>query len=128
MADYRQAGAGGILFMGLLDAQGKEMTYEQRKILYRAMFDNASVKVEMAELTLSKDKENYKKIKDALKELEEWLDQADKDYLASYEGHQTHDEAENKYTTLLGMILKNIWIIAIRGKLIESVTVTQDEV
>ena len=48
MADYRQAGAGGILFMYLLQAGSQEMTYEQRKILYRAAYDIECVKIEVS--------------------------------------------------------------------------------
>ena len=128
MADYRQAGAGGILFMGLLQAQGQEMNYEQRKILYRSMFSNEVAKIEAIRDTLTKDTENFKRITGCIIITDSLLEQAGTDYRSSYEGHQTHDDAENKYTELLAQILDNLWEIAIRAKLIENITVEQDTV
>ena len=128
MADYRQAGAGGILFMGLLQAQGQEMTYEQRRILYRAMYSNEVAKVEIEEDSLKKKPENYNRISILIGATKLLLDQAGTDYLSSYEGHQTYDKAENNYAELLAQILDNLWEIAIKARLIESITVEQDTI
>jgi hypothetical protein len=122
MADYRQAGAGGILFMGLLQAQGQEMTYEQRRILYRAMYSNEISKVEM-----DKKASEDSRIIQLLKETKSMLDTAGNDYKAMYEG-KTYDSAENNYAELLAQILDNLWEVAIKAKLIESITVEQTEV
>jgi hypothetical protein len=122
MADYRQAGAGGILFMGLLQAQGQEMTYEQRRILYRAMYSTVVAKVE-ADDKAKKD-ERICMLIGATKLL---LDQAGLDYKAIYEG-KSYDDAENKYAELLAQILDNLWEIAIKARLIESVQLEQDAI
>jgi hypothetical protein len=127
MADYRQAGAGGILFMGLLQAQGQEMTYEQRRILYRSMYSNEVAKIEMDE-TLRKSPETYERLSMLIGATKLMLDQAGKDYLASYEGHNTYDGAENAYAELLAQILDNLWEIAIKAKLIESVIMEMDAI
>lgn len=116
MADYRQAGAGGILFMGLLQAQGQEMTYEQRRILYRSLFSLESAKLEY-DPSSKKDEIIIEKIK----ETQKLLLQAGKDYQSHYEGHQSFDQFENAYAELLAQILDNLWIIAIKAKLVENV-------
>jgi hypothetical protein len=122
MADYRQAGAGGILFMGLLQAQGQEMTYEQRRILYRSMYSNEISKVEM-----DKKASQDERIIQLLKDTKSMLDTAGNDYKSMYEG-KTYDTAENNYAELLAQILDNLWEVAIKAKLIESITVEQDAV
>jgi len=116
MADYRQAGAGGILFMGLLQAQGQEMTYEQRRILYRAMYSNEVSKVEVDKKMVVDERIGL-----LIGSTKILLDQAGADYLSSYEGHQSWDTAENNYAELLAQILDNLWEIAIKAKLIESI-------
>jgi len=116
MADYRQAGAGGILFMGLLQAQGQEMTYEQRRILYRSMYSTIVAKVEID------NKSNCDgRIGILISATKLMLDQAGETYLSSYEGHQTYDKAENNYAELLAQILDNLWEISIKARLIESI-------
>jgi hypothetical protein len=127
MADYRQAGAGGILFMGLLQAQGQEMTYEQRRILYRSMYSNEVAKIEMDE-TIKKNTELFNRISMLIGSTKLLLDQAGRDYLSRYEGHNTHDNAENEYAELLAQILDNLWEVAIKAKMIESVHVEMDAI
>ena len=127
MADYRQAGAGGILFMGLLQAQGQEMTYEQRRILYRSMYSNEVAKVEMDE-TIKKNTELFDRISILIGSTKLLLDQARTDYRAAYEGHQTCDDAENDYSELLAQILDNLWEVAIKAKLIESVQIEMEAI
>lgn len=127
MADYRQAGAGGILFMGLLQAQGQEMTYEQRRILYRSMYSNEVSKIEMDE-SIKKNQEIYSRVSIVLSSTKLLLDQAGRDYMSRYEGHNTHDSAENDYAELLAQILDNLWEVAIKGKLIESVPIEMDAI
>ena len=126
MADYRQAGAGGILFMGLLQAQGQEMTYEQRRILYRSMYSNERAKIEM-DASIEKNP-CFSRICAVLTDTKLLLDQAGRDYQSRYEGHQTHDEAENDYAELLALILDNLWEIAIKAKLIESVILEMEPI
>jgi hypothetical protein len=122
MADYQQAGAGGIIFLTLLQSLTVEMTYEQRRITYRGAYSAIVAKLETDE-KLKNDKE-IGTIIGATKIL---LDQAGTDYRSSFEG-KTFNDLENKYCELLAQILDNLWILAIQGKLIEKVLVTQDEV
>lgn len=116
MADYRQAGAGGILFMGLLQAQGQEMTYEQRRTLYRSMYS-----IEVAKLEVDSKLKDDPKMGMLIGSCKLMLDQAGTDYKSVYEGHQTYDTAENNYAELLAQILDTLWEIAIKAKLIESI-------
>jgi hypothetical protein len=116
MADYRQAGAGGILFLGLLQSQSDDLTYERRRILYRSLYSIVVAKIEI--VAKLRDEEWFcKKIHD-LKILQ---DQAGTDYRSVYESHQMDDGAENNYAELLAQILDLIWEISIRAKLIEGI-------
>jgi hypothetical protein len=102
--------------MGLLQAQGQGMTYEQRRILYRSMYSTIVSKVEID------DKSNKDgRICMLISATKLMLDQAGETYLSSYEGHQTYDKAENNYAELLAQILDNLWEIAIKARLIESI-------
>ena len=123
MADYQQAGAGGIIFMTLLQSLTIEMTYEQRRITYRGAYSAIVAKLESDD-KLKEDKD-IGTIVGATKIL---LDQAYIDYKSAFESHSTTSNLENDYCELLAQILDNLWILAIKGKLIERVTVTQDEV
>jgi hypothetical protein len=122
MADYQQAGAGGIIFMGLLQSITLPMTYEQRRITYRGIYSAILAKLE-TDKDLKED-EHIGTIVGATKIL---LDQAGTDYKASFEG-KTFGDLENKYCELLAQIYDQLWILAIQGKMIERVTVVQDEV
>jgi len=123
MADYRQAGAGGIIFMGLLQAQGEEMSYEQRKILYRSLYSAMLAKVELTELGKHLDRVDM--LIGATKIL---LDQAGTNYLSIFENHASFSTAENNYSELLAQILDSLWEIAMKGKLIENIVVDQEMV
>jgi hypothetical protein len=123
MADYQQAGAGGIIFMALLQSLTIPMSYEQRRITYRGAYSAIVAKLETDE-KLKEDKDIGTMV-GATKIL---LDQAYTDYKSSFESHATTSQLENDYCELLAQILDNLWILAIQGKLIERVTVTQDEV
>jgi hypothetical protein len=123
MADYRQAGAGGIIFVGLLQLQGQEMTYEETRKVCRRVFSAEIAKIEMDDRA----KKDHQ-IKEAISAAWILLEQATADYKPQFESHSTVSDLENQYAELLAQIVDNLWIIAVRGKLIESVTVTQDEV
>jgi hypothetical protein len=122
MSDYQQAGAGGIIFVGLLQSITIPMSYEQRRITYRGIYSAILSKLEVDPI-LKDDKEIGMTIR-ATKIL---LDQAGKDYKASFEG-KTFGDLENKYCELLAQIYDNLWILAVKGKLIERVQMVQDEV
>ena len=117
MSDYRQAGAGGIIFMGLLQAITFPMSYEQRKISYRGLYSAIVAKVEMDEK--AKKNERIGTLIGATKLL---IDQAGTDYKAYFESKETHSDLENNYTELLAQILDNLWEIAVKANLIENVT------
>ena len=123
MADYRQAGAGGIIFMGLLQAQGQEMTYEQRRILYRSLYSAIIAKIEIDQKLILEER-----ISLLIGSCKLMLDQAGETYLASYESHQFFSKAENDYSELLAQILDQLWELSIKAKLIESVQVEMDAV
>ena len=123
MSDYRQAGAGAIIFMGLLQSLTFPMDYEQRKILYRGLYSAIVAKIEV-DKKASVDTEIGTKI-GAVKLL---IDQAGRDYKAYFESKETHSDLENNYTELLGQILDLLWEITVKTKLIEGLTVEQDEV
>jgi hypothetical protein len=117
MSDYRQAGAGGIIFMGLLQSLTFPMTYEQRKILYRGLYSAIVAKVEVDKKT--KDDGAIGLLIGAVKLL---IDQAGKDYKAHFENKETYGELENNYTELQGQILDKLWEIAVKANLIETIT------
>lgn len=121
MADYRQAGAGGIIFMGLLQAQGQEMTYEQRKILYHAIYVSELAKFEVLEDTIKTNPKTYEKIVTSLKLLGELTEQADTDYKSGFESHNSYGGLENAFVKLLGLELSHLWIVAVHGRMIENV-------
>ena len=122
MADYRQAGAGGIIFMGLLQAQGQEMTYEQRRILYRSLYSAVVAKIDMDDKTKKEQRISY-----LVKDTQKLLKQAGEDYQAPFE-QKTYGEIENAYSELLAQILDALWEMAIRAKLIESITMEQEPI
>lgn len=123
MADYRQAGAGGILFMGLLQAQGQEMTHEMRRILYRSMYSNIVAKIDN-DPKFRKDEE----LKEIISKTSELLIKAGEDYDPTFELLETYSQTENNFAELLAQILDHIWVLAIKAKLIESITVEQEVV
>jgi hypothetical protein len=122
MADYQQAGAGGIIFVGLLQSITIPMSYEQRRITYRGIYSAILSKLEID--PIFKDDKEISMIVGATKIL---LDQAGKDYRASFEG-KSFDDMENKYCELLAQIYDQLWVLASKGKLIERVQMVQDEV
>jgi hypothetical protein len=124
MADYRQAGAGGIIFMGLLQLQGQEMTYEQTRIVCRRVYSAEMAKLEIADEKISKDETVISSTKLCWK----LITQAVADYRSHFESHQSTSDAENNYAELLSQIVDELWKIAIRAKLIENITVEQDAV
>lgn len=130
MADYQQAGAGGIIFVGLMDGIVLPMSYEQRRIMYRGIYSAIVAKLELDtnikldEPIKTLDGRTISTIVGATKIL---LDQAGRDYKPAFEG-KTFGELENKYCELLAQIYDQLWILAIQGKMIERVMVTQDEV
>ena len=117
MSDYRQAGAGGIIFMGLLQSLTFPMSYEQRKILYRGLYSAIVAKVEVDKK--AKEDKHIGTLIGATKLL---IDQAGTDYKAYFESKETHSELENNYTELLAQILDKHWEIAVKANLIETVT------
>ena len=121
VSDIGTGGPGKIIYIWLYEAGSQEISYEQRKIKYRAIFFASKAKVFFMEDQLKKDIVHWEIITNAINAVEPLLDHADKAYLASYEGHQTHDTAENNYTILLGLILEYLWIIVINANLIEAV-------
>jgi hypothetical protein len=123
MADYRQAGAGGIIFVWLLQGGSQEMTYEQRKILYRSTYSAI-----VSKLRVTDTKEHEDELKRLVKETEEKLTQARKDYKSSFESHSSSGDLENNYSELLAQIFDNLWDMAIYGKMIESVQIEMDKI
>lgn len=123
MADYPPAGAGGIIFVALLQSLTLPMAYEQRRITYRGTYSAIVAKLEM-DPTLSKDKDIGILI-GATKLL---LDQAGTDYKSQFESHSSFGPLENAYCELLAQILDKLWELAVKGKLIEKVVMTQDEI
>ena len=117
MSDYRQAGAGGIIFMGLLQALTFPMDYEQRKILYRGLYSAIVAKVEMDKK--AKDNERIGTLIGATKIL---IDQAGRDYKSYFEDETSYGELENNYAELQAQILDKHWEIAVKANLIETVT------
>ena len=117
MSDYRQAGAGGIIFMGLLQALTFPMDYEQRKILYRGLYSAIVAKVEMDKK--AKDNVHIGTLIGATKLL---IDQAGKDYKSYFESDETYDDLENNYAELQAQILDIHWEICVKANLIETVT------
>lgn len=124
MADYRQAGAGGIIFMGLLQLQGMEMTYAFTRTVARRVYSAELAKLE----TQDKEDKYEKDIQRAIDKCQILLDKALDDYRTYFEDHNSVDQAENEYAELLSQVVDQLWIIAIKGKLIENITVTQEEV
>jgi hypothetical protein len=116
MAYYRQAGAGGILFMGLLQAQGQSMTRLERRNLYEGLFYNAAAKIE-EDLKLSK----LVDIHMLITEVNEHIEQAGKDYLDIYDTSESPQDLKNNYDKLLRIVLEKLWRIAIKARLIESI-------
>ena len=127
MSDYRQAGAGGIIFMGLLQALTFPMDYEQRKILYRGLYSAVVAKIEV-DKRIKLDTERDARIGWLISSVKLLIDQAGRDYKASFESKETYDELENNYTELQGQILDHLWEISVKANLIEGLTVEQDEV
>ena len=123
MSDYRQAGAGGIIFMGLLQALTFPMSYEQRKILYRGLYSAIVAKVEVDKKV--KDDVHIGTLIGATKIL---IDQAGKDYKSFFESKDSYEELENNYAELQAQILDKHWEIVVKANLIEGLTVEQDEV
>jgi hypothetical protein len=123
MADYQQAGAGGIIFMALLQALTIEMSYEQRRIMYRGTYSAIVAKLEV-DSKLKDDKE----IGILIGGTKLLLDQAGLDYKSDFESHKTYGKLENAYNELLAQVLDKLWALAIQGKLIEKVIMMQDEV
>ena len=117
MSDYRQAGAGGIIFMGLLQALTFPMSYEQRKILYRGLYSSIVAKVEVDKK--AKDDERIGWLISAVKL---HIDQAGRDYKSYFESKDTYGELENNYAELQAQTLDKLWEIAVKANLIETVT------
>ena len=121
-SDYLQAGAGGSIWLALSQSMTLPMSYEQRRITYRCLYSAIVSKLEMDE-NLKEDKE-IGIIVGATKIL---LDQAGKDYRASFEG-KSFDDLENKYCELLAQIYDHLWVLVMKGKLIEKIKLEWEEV
>ena len=121
MSDYRQAGAGGIIFMGLLQALTFPMSYEQRKILYRGLYSAIVAKVEV-DKRIKVDTELDARIGKLIGATKLLIDQAGKDYKSFFESKDSYGELENDYTELLAQILDKHWEISVKANLIENVT------
>ena len=117
MSDYRQAGAGGIIFMGLLQSLTFPMSYEQRKILYRGLYSAIVAKVEV-----DKKVKEDKHIGMLISGVKILIDQAGTDYKSFFESKDSYGELENNYAELQAQILDKHWEIAVKANLIETVT------
>jgi len=117
MADYRQAGAGGIIFMGLLNALTFPMPYEQRKILYRGLYSAIVAKVEVDKK--QKDDPVLSLLIAGVKIL---IDQMGRDYKSQFEDHSTFSGLENNYSELQAQVLDHLWEIVVKANLIEQIT------
>lgn len=130
MADYQQAGAGGIIFVGLLQSITLPMTYEQRRITYRGIYSAIVAKMQLDDKldgSTPIPALNGKTMDMVIGGTKLLLDQAGVDYKPSFEG-KTFGDLENAYCELLAQILDNLWVLAIQGKMIEKVMMTQEEV
>jgi hypothetical protein len=121
MRDYRQAGAGGIIFMGLLQALTFPISFEQRKILYRGLYSAIVAKIEY-DKKINVDRTGIGMLIGGTKLL---IDQAGKDYKAHFENKETYGDLENNYAELQGQILDKFWEIAVKAELIETITTDQ---
>ena len=121
MSDYRQAGAGGIIFMGLLQALTFPMDYEQRKILYRGLYSAIVAKIEV-DKRIKVNTDLDVRIGWLISSVKLLIDQAGRDYKSSFEDKTTYGELENNYTELQGQILDHFWEIVVKANLIEYVT------
>ena len=127
MSDYRQAGAGGIIFMGLLQALTFPMSYEQRKILYRGLYSAIVAKIEV-DKRIKLDTERDARIGWLISAVKFLIDQAGRDYKSFFESKDSYGELENNYAELQAQILDIYWEISVKANLIEGLTVEQDEV
>ena len=121
MSDYRQAGAGGIIFMGLLQALTFPMSYEQRKILYRGLYSAIVAKIEV-DKRIKVDTELDARIGILISGVKLLIDQAGTDYKSFFESEDSYGELENNYAELQAQILDKHWEIAVKANLIETVT------
>jgi hypothetical protein len=131
MADYQQAGAGGIIFMGLLQSITLPMSYEQRRITYRGVYSAIIAKLQLDDKqdgSIPIPALNGRTLDMIVGGTKLLLDQAYLDYNSSFESHSTTSKLENEYCELLAQIFDNLWLLAIQGKMIERVMVIQDEV
>ena len=121
MADYQQAGTGGIVFMWLLQAGSLPMSYEQRRTMYRSIYSAVVAKIETME--------KYKEDKDIgliISGTFALLNQAGGDYKSRFETKATFDNLENNYAELLAQIYDQLWRLVTITGMIEKVTVEQD--
>jgi hypothetical protein len=123
LTDYQQAGFGGLSFATDLNFMNLPLPYEQRLWALEGLFACALAKIE--------DDIKYKEDKDVgllVGGIRILLDQAGEDYRSRYENHETFDNMENKYRTLLTQVFSKILELQGKTKMIEKLVVTQDEV
>jgi hypothetical protein len=119
--DIIPPGAGGIVYLGTLDAIRAPLGYEQRKILYRGMYSLILAKIE--------DDEKYtkdEKIGVMVAGVKILIDKAGKDYKSQFESHTTYGDLENNYCELLAQIFDGLTQISQKCKIYEKEIIEQD--
>ena len=122
MADYQQAGFGGLSFMTDLNFMNLPLSYEQRLWALNGLYCCAVAKIE--------DDPKFKEdigIGLLIGAIRLLLDQAGKDYQSYYEDHESFDKAENNYRTLLCQTFEKITQLQGKTKMIEKSMLTQEE-
>ena len=121
MSDYQQAGSGGIIFMGFLQAITLPLSYEQRRMSYRGIYSLIVAKVYEDKKLIE-----IEGVTDLIHQVKGLLDQAGEDYDPKYESHSTFSKDENKYVELLAQIFDKLSEIVTKTKLIEKITQEQE--
>ena len=123
MADYQQAGFGGLSFMTDLNFMNLPLSYEQRLWALNGLYCCAIAKIE--------DDPKFNEDIDIgllIGGIRLLLDQAGDDYKSYYEDHESMDGNENKYRVLLCQTFEKITQLQGKTKMIEKSILTQDEV
>lgn len=123
LVDYQAAGFGGLSFATNLNFMNLPMDYEQRLWALEGLYWCAVAKIE--DDPKFKDDDRIGMLVAGTRLL---LDQAGKDYQSRFESHETFDETENNYRTLLCQVFGKITELQGKTKMIERVQQEQDVV
>lgn len=125
--DYQSAGFGWLSFNADNNFANLPMSYEQRLWQLESLYCFAIAKAE-AEGRLRADTEEGKSLLALVEELKKRLDQAGRDYRAEYENHDTFNQAENNYRTLLVRIFEKITELQGKLKMMEREVMKMEEI